>query len=67
MKCGRMNSRHTCNQRLQRIVSLLEQRGKVKSSLLVGNPAETAEHKQAPLVTAHSNILDSAVDHLRLA
>lgn len=37
------------------------------SILLVGNPAETTENEQAPLVTAHSNVQDGSVDNLRFA
>ena len=35
------------------------------SVLLVGNPTETTEDKQAPLVAAHSNVLNGSVDNLR--
>jgi len=31
---------------------------------VIGNPAHTAENEQAPLITAHADILDGSVDDL---
>ena len=35
--------------------------------LLIGQPAETAKHKQLPLISPHANVLDCLVDDFGLA
>ena len=54
----------TCNQRLTEIKLAIAIVIKTRLHVLVGNPAETTEDEQTPLVTAHANILNGAVDNL---
>jgi hypothetical protein len=40
---------------------------KKEECLLIRSPTETTKEEQLPLIPAHANILQSPVDHLRLA
>ena len=57
----------TCNQRLTETKLAIAIVIKTRLHLLVGNPAETTEDEETPLVTAHANILNGTVDYLCLA